>query len=293
MNQRLYVILTGEQVQSRSFSVAKSAVIAVVCVFLALLGMLFSMSIAGLDFLFENRNLRRLMSNQEEELHAVKLANDFLQKQVAKVDEEKKALLADAVDKLNEKNRLMESVLSSVGVDVDVKESQQSMGGPFIGFAEETLDDLIFKADRYLEMIRYIPLGAPVPGVITSKFGRRRDPINSKSAFHNGVDIKAKMGTEVKATADGKVFKRGYDKGLGRSIILDHTNGFTTKFGHLKKIIVTKGEKVGRGQTIGLLGNSGRSTGPHLHYEITYQKKFMDPAKYMKIAKYISFDNGK
>jgi murein DD-endopeptidase MepM/ murein hydrolase activator NlpD len=293
MSQRLHIILTGEEGRARSFAVPKSTIKAAVYLSIALILGLIGGSIAGTDFFFQNRNLQRNLSKLEEELHSVRLANNNLQEQVVTLDEQKKTLLEEAVDKLNEKNQLMESILSTVGVDVKVEESKQNTGGPFTQITDKTPDDLIFKAERYLEMIQYVPLGAPVPGVITSKYGRRRDPINSRPAFHNGVDIRGRMGTDVKATADGKVFEHGYDKGTGRFVIINHKNGFRTTFGHLKKILVKRGEEVHRGQVIGLLGNSGRSTGPHVHYEVSYKRKSVNPIKYMKIAKYISRDKQK
>jgi len=294
MNQRLHIILTGEEGRARSFAVPKIKIKAAVYLSIALIVGLISGSIAGADFFFQNRNLQRNVSSLEEELHSVRLANNNLQEHVVRLDEEKKTLLEEAVDKLNEKNQLMESILNTVGVDVKVEESQQNTGGPFTQITDKTPDDLIFKAERYLEIIQYVPLGAPAPGVITSKFGRRRDPINSRPAFHNGVDIRGRMGTDVKATADGKVFEQGHDKeGIGRFVILDHKNGFRTTFGHLKKILVKRGEEVRRGQIIGLLGNSGRSTGPHVHYEVSQKKKLVNPIKYMKIAQYISLDKKK
>jgi murein DD-endopeptidase MepM/ murein hydrolase activator NlpD len=257
---------------------------------IALITGLIGGSIAGANFFLQNRNLHRDLSSLAEELHSYRLANNNLQGHVIKLDEEKKTLLDEAVDKLNEKTQLMESILGTVGIDVKVEESQQNTGGPFARITDQTPDDLIFKAEYYLETIQHVPLGAPVPGVITSKFGRRRDPINSKPAFHNGVDIRGGMGTDVKATADGKVFEQGQDKGIGRFVILDHKNGFRTTFGHLKKILVKRGEDVRRGQTIGLLGSSGRSTGPHVHYQVSYNEKVVNPIKYMKIAQYISLD---
>jgi len=293
MSQRLHIILTGEQGHARSFTVPKITIKAVVCVSLTLLVILIGGSIAGVNFFIQNRHLQRNVCSLQEELHSVQLANVDLLEQVATLDEEKKTLLDVAVDKLNEKNQLMESILSTVGLDVQVEESEQNAGGPFTQITDKTPDDLIFKAERYLEMIQYVPLGAPVPGVITSKFGRRRDPINSRPAFHNGVDIRGRMGTDVKATADGKVYELGHDEGMGRFVILDHKNGFRTSFGHLKKILVKRGEEVHRGQVIGLLGNSGRSTGPHVHYEVHHQKKLVDPLKYMRIAQYVSGDNKK
>ena len=293
MNQKLHIILTGEEGRARSFAVPKNKIKTAVYVSIALIVGLLGGSIAGADFFLQNRNLQRNVSNLEEELHSVRLANNNLQEHVVRLDEEKKTLLAEAVDKLHEKNQLMESILNTVGVDVKVEGSQQNTGGPFTQITEKTPDDLIFKADRYLEMIQSVPLGAPVPGVITSKYGRRRDPINSRPAFHKGVDIRGRMGTEVKATAEGKVYELGNDKGIGRFIVLDHKNGFRTSFGHLKKILIKRGQEVRRGQVIGLLGNSGRSTGPHVHYEILYKKELVNPIKYMRIAKYISPDNKK
>jgi murein DD-endopeptidase MepM/ murein hydrolase activator NlpD len=293
MNQRLHIILTGEDGRARSFTVSTSKIKIAVYLSIALLVGLIGGSIAGANFFFQNRNLQQNVSSLEEKLHSVRLANNNLQGHVVRLNEEKKTLLEEAVDKLNEKNQLMESILNTVGVDVEVEETQQDAGGPFIQVTEETPDDLIFKAERYLETIQYVPLGAPAPGVITSKFGRRRDPINSRLAFHNGVDIRGRIGTEIKATADGKIFELGTDKALGRFVIIDHKNGFRTTFGHLRKILVKRGEEVHRGQVIGLLGNSGRSTGPHVHYAISYQKKYENPLKFMRIAQYISADKKK
>jgi murein DD-endopeptidase MepM/ murein hydrolase activator NlpD len=290
MNQRLHIILTGEDGRARSFAVSRSKIKAAVYLAIALTVGLIGGSFAGADFFLQNRTLQHNVSSLEEELHSVRVANNSLQGHVVRLNEEKKTLLEEAVDKLNEKNQLMESILSSVGVDAEVEESQQNAGGPFIQITEETPDELIFKAERYLKTIQYVPLGSPVPGVITSKYGRRRDPINSQLAFHNGVDIRGRMGTDVKATADGKVFELGNDKSIGRFVIIDHKNGFKTTFGHLKKILVKRGEKVRRGQIIGLLGNSGRSTGPHVHYAVSYKNKLVDPIKYMRIAQYISAD---
>ena len=147
-------------------------------------------------------------------------------------------------------------------------------------------DGQVLRADRYLDTIQNVPLGAPVPGVITSRFGRRVDPINGKSAYHQGIDIRGGMGSAVKATAEGTVISQNYDKHSGRYIHIDHGNGFITKYAHLKKSLVQKGNTVERGQVIGLVGNTGRSTGPHVHYEIHYDEKIVNPTKYVRINKY-------
>ena len=273
MNQKLHILLTGEEIRPRFFAVFKTRV---KTAFYGSLVLLVGF-IVGLNGIA----LQQDVTSLEEELQAVRLSNNNLQEHIARLDEEKSALLEEVNDKSNKISWLMEAMLSTIGTDVKVEESRQNTGGPFTQLTSTKPDDLVFLVDQYLDMIQYIPLGAPISGVITSKFGRRIDPINSKPTFHNGIDIKGRMGIDVKATAAGTVFKEGYNRGNGRFVTLEHNNGFRTTFGHLKKILVKKGERVDRGQTIGLLGNSGRSTGPHVHYEITYQKTPVNPFKYM------------
>jgi len=131
-----------------------------------------------------------------------------------------------------------------------------------------------------------MPLGYPMEGRLTSGFGRRSDPINNRPAFHAGIDIKGNIGQKIKATADGVVKTSSYEKnGFGNFVILRHGNGYETVFGHLSKRLVKVGEKIQRGQVIGLMGNSGRSTGPHLHYEVRYNGEPINPKKYLSVAK--------
>ncbi len=112
------------------------------------------------------------------------------------------------------------------------------------------------------------PTLAPVKGLITDGFGRRNDPFTGRPAHHRGLDISARRGTPVRAPADGIVVFTGRNGGLGKTVRISHDFGFTTVYGHLDAISVTPGDEIHRGQEIGLLGNSGRSTGPHLHYEV-------------------------
>ncbi|MCG6950177.1 MAG: peptidoglycan DD-metalloendopeptidase family protein [Acidobacteria bacterium] len=112
------------------------------------------------------------------------------------------------------------------------------------------------------------PTVAPVFGLITDGFGRRKDPFTGRLAFHRGLDISARRGTPIKAPADGIVVFSGRNGGLGKTVRISHDFGFTTVYGHLDRIDVEPGDVVSRGQEIGALGNTGRSTGPHLHYEV-------------------------
>jgi murein DD-endopeptidase MepM/ murein hydrolase activator NlpD len=122
----------------------------------------------------------------------------------------------------------------------------------------------------------------PVMGPITSSFGEREDPFNGEGAFHAGIDISASFGEPVRATADGTVETASMATGYGRQIVIDHGNGIETLYGHLSGFAVTAGQEVNRGQIIGYVGMSGRSTGPHLHYEVRIHNTPVNPHKYLR-----------
>ena len=115
---------------------------------------------------------------------------------------------------------------------------------------------------------------------LSSNFGYRRDPFSQKYKFHDGHDYSAQIGPPVYTTANGRVKKSKYWGSFGNYIEVDHGNGYITAYGHLSTRNVKAGDKVYRGQKIGEVGNTGRSTAPHLHYEIQYQKKAIDPTPF-------------
>jgi murein DD-endopeptidase MepM/ murein hydrolase activator NlpD len=122
----------------------------------------------------------------------------------------------------------------------------------------------------------------PVEGVVTSSFGEREDPFNGEGAFHAGLDISAPSGTVVRATGDGLVDSAAVTNGYGREVIIDHGHGVRTVYGHLSGMIVLAGQQVVRGQIIGYVGQTGRSTGPHLHYEVRINNTPVNPHKYLR-----------
>ena len=124
----------------------------------------------------------------------------------------------------------------------------------------------------------------PVEGPVTGSFGERIDPFNGEGAFHAGIDIGAVFGQPVIAPADGVVEFADFMGGYGRAVILDHSHGITTRFGHLKSFACYPGQHVHRGDTIGYVGDSGRSTGPHLHYEVRINDVPVNPHKYLRIT---------
>ena len=124
----------------------------------------------------------------------------------------------------------------------------------------------------------------PVEGQITGSFGERIDPFNGEGAFHSGVDISANVGSPVIAPADGVVTFADFFGGYGRAVMIDHGHGISTRYGHLASFAVAPGQIIHRGDTIGYVGLSGRSTGPHLHYEVRINDTPVNPYKYLRIT---------
>jgi murein DD-endopeptidase MepM/ murein hydrolase activator NlpD len=121
----------------------------------------------------------------------------------------------------------------------------------------------------------------PVQGRITGSFGERTDPFSGEGAFHRGVDISSDIGTRIIAPADGVVQFADVMNGYGRTVMVDHGNGISTLYGHMSAFGVSQGQQVHRGETLGYVGQSGRSTGPHLHYEVRIFNTPVNPHKYL------------
>lgn len=148
---------------------------------------------------------------------------------------------------------------------------------------KEKLDfnDLIDKLTKKKNLLASSPSIKPVPGIITSPFGYRKSPFTGRRTFHSGLDISNRMGTNIVSTAFGKVVFAGRKTGYGKVVIIDHGYGKATKYAHLRKILVHKNQQVKRGETIATLGNTGRTTGPHLHYEVLVNGTPVNPSKYI------------
>lgn len=169
-----------------------------------------------------------------------------------------------------------------------------AVGGPFVPFDEaltdeefstglSTLQQALNALDETRDEIAALPVAHPAPGQkVSSGFGKRRDPILGRSAFHAGIDFRAPTGTPIRAPADGTVAKAGRSGGYGKMVELRHGNGLTTRFAHLSSIAVKRGQKVQLGALIGKSGNTGRSTGPHLHYEIRVNGEAVNPKRYLQ-----------
>lgn len=142
---------------------------------------------------------------------------------------------------------------------------------------EEIQEYLSAEQDDYLAT----PKGYPVNGRISSKYGKRTDPFTGEITVHSGIDIPSSLGLPVKATANGIVSHSGWTRNSGYVVVIEHGCGFTTLYAHNKKNNVKVGDKVKRGDVIGYVGSTGKSTGPHVHYEVWKDGKTVDPKKYL------------
>ena len=168
------------------------------------------------------------------------------------------------------------------------------VGGPFVPVKFDPdaspfddrlarLQSEITQGERILKALPYLPFRQPLQGklVTTSPFGERVDPFLGVMAMHTGNDFRGAFGSPVAATAAGKVVWASYDGGYGNMVEIDHGHGLTTRYAHLSAILVMKGQKVAAGQEVGRLGSTGRSTGPHLHYEVRIDGKPVNPLPFV------------
>lgn len=295
MNPKLHIIVTSEQGQARTFVMSKPLLKRI----LTIVSVVFVVStVAGLTYSIQNFTLKSKLNNLENNVSALTSDKEDLQRHVVSLEEKAKNQLTSAYGELNQRSRTIDSILSALDItpspqSVAVEDTSQNKGGPFTKVSTKSFESLILKVDQDLQIIRPIPLGYPVKAKrISSGFGRRIDPINSQSGFHDGIDLSGKMGSEIKATADGKVIERGHNNTYGKYIKINHGNDFMTMYAHNSKIIARKGTEVKRGDIIALLGNTGRSTGPHLHYEVRHKGRPINPAKFININKLVSLNNG-
>ena len=255
-------------------------------------------------------------SLEEEQGRGERLANErsFYEARVATLEERlddmrdaQQTVINRLTSRTLQSMDAMERTVAMTGVDVDFLLSGVNVdgvglgqGGPFVpgDYISETdpsyelqasvalLDLQLDRWEALQKVVRRLPLVAPLDHYrLTSGFGTRTDPVNGRKARHFGVDLAAPMRSPVLSTAPGKVVFAGWRGRFGRMIEIDHGLGIKTRFAHLKKILVKPGQTVGHREKIGLLGSSGRSTGPHVHYEILIDGNPVDPSNFLEAGR--------
>ncbi len=252
--------------RGRVFKVNISAVSLLVLLFLSCVGAVYlvSLSIRTMDYYAMKNRLSRF-SKEFNELRSTVVS-------LKETDRELSRLLS-----FKSKNSILESapMRDTGSLDIDllkrqVRETIESVAAVKSFMAEQR--------DLYLAT----PLGWPVTGSITSGFGLREHPITGERTNHTGVDIRAAMGSSVRATASGIVSFSGWTNGSGYIVVLEHGHGFSTAYAHSKENLVVAGQRVRKGQDIAFSGSSGASTGPHVHYEVWKEGKQVDPSPYLE-----------
>jgi len=248
----------------------------------------------------EVTSLERQLAVKDSELIAQKRSDqaekERLGAKIVAITEEKDLVMATAVQDLSSRSALIDEVLKKIGFNLETGSTDDvvaNSGGPFIASKSLLSHSLINRADLYLQTINTLPLGLPTRGWPTSSFGNRIDPLNRQRAFHTGMDFHSDQNGKVFATADGIVKEADWNGSYGRYVEIDHQNGYSTVYAHLSKLEVEAGSHVRRGQVVGYVGSSGRSTGPHLHYELRYHGSPINPAKYANIEEIIQASQAK
>lgn len=273
--ERFYAFIIAHTSSSRAriqrIRVEKRAV-SIFCAIIAVLGLgvvygLYGLTQQAIHLRTEVEN-QRLRAENFRQKHELERLNDRVEK------------VEDTSRKLAEKSGVIQA------------ESSPGAGGPAIpldqnglALVEVKMSRLEHELSAYETMLRehgYTPTIWPVDGKLEGGFGGRRNPFGGPGyEFHSGQDIEAAMGTPVVAGARGTIAFAGWQNGYGQLVIVDHGGGLSTRYGHLSHIDVDMGQTVSRGQLLGRVGSTGRSTGPHLHYEVRINDEPVNPLQYL------------
>lgn len=220
------------------------------------------------------------------------------------IEQEQLAKIAGLTVDASQTADAIASIVKRTGVDIDVVagSGENGLGGPLLDpeLSSTVFDDSLSGLDAALtrleavrETARALPYGSPAPGqTVTSRYGNRMDPFLGRLALHAGIDFRARTGEKVFSTGAGTVVAAEFSGGYGNMVEVDHGHGITTRYGHLSRILVSKGDEVGAGSVIGRAGSTGRSTGPHVHYEVRRNGRAVDPMHFlnagMKLDTYLN-----
>jgi murein DD-endopeptidase MepM/ murein hydrolase activator NlpD len=256
-----------------------------------------------------------------EQRNTLSLRMEDLKTRTSRSRETEREVMARLSERIEEGAAAVEKTIAMTGLNVDALIAGASgpdlgevdyvpaglgQGGPYIpadslsasilpgselAAPASRLEEQLDRWSRLREVVRRLPLGLPLDQFrISSGYGKRRDPMSGRKARHPGIDFAAPGGTPIYATSPGVVVSAGRNGRYGYMVEIDHGYGIRTRYAHMRKILVKEGEEVGYRRKIGLVGSSGRSTGPHLHYEVRLQAQTRNPMKYILAGKYLFKD---
>lgn len=236
----------------------------------------------------------------------------MLEQKVIELTNTNDAIVQRIRDKTSQRIEELESIIKQTGLNArDLKKQHAErlakagqkdtpQGGPYIPDEEAAMwpqaDEMFDSLDKLAvlrQIMKNLPLGKPIINAQQhSGFGHRIDPINGRMAFHAGLDLTGPKGTrtKIKAPSDGTVVSAGRNGAYGNAVDIDHGYGIVTRYGHMSSVSVKKGQVLKKGDLVGYEGSTGRSTGPHLHYEVRYHNRPMNPLKFIEAGNYVQQD---
>jgi murein DD-endopeptidase MepM/ murein hydrolase activator NlpD len=291
-----FLYVKGDNAGMRSIRIHRVLAITLTVVFIAVVAVSISMIVKYSGVMMDSRELEELQ--RENEALASRLESfhleveDLKQRMEVNLELQNRARLLASLEPLSRD-------VWEVGVGgPEPTLTEIEMGGGDLGLMglEEDLERMIRQSNLQLESYQEIieileeekqirdttPSIRPLRGgYLSSRFGRRMDPFTGRISWHRGLDYRARLGTPVISTADGIVTMAKKKGSFGLVVEVNHGNGFKTRYAHLSKMLVGRGQRIKRGEAIGLVGSSGRSTGSHLHYEVIFRRKHRDPLQYI------------
>jgi murein DD-endopeptidase MepM/ murein hydrolase activator NlpD len=238
---------------------------------------------------------QNFLERVEQRVNALQQRQARISLSLDKVEQKQAATLTDLEERIDTRARQMHSVLAELGINAGRAAAAEATGGPFVPVtppqsAASAFETQLYRInvaraqiDRYRQTLVAVPVRKPLIGeiVVTSPFGMRMHPLLGRLAIHTGMDLRGDVGVPVTATATGKVTIAGRAGGYGNMVEISHGNGLATRFCHLSAISVKIGQLVRIGEIVGKIGSTGRSTGPHLHYETRVNGEAVDPQKFL------------
>lgn len=285
MAKRFSLIIMPESNRKvRRFHLHSGFVFTLLCVFLLFAGCATYFTYSYFNLSHDQSELQRLRvenNNQRLELQRLLLdLNDVRREMNSLAETEARVRQLAELDSDPKGVPVAIGGLPESGTEtVDEVQSQINQLMVEIELRRQSQEDVRNLLNDQVSLSRATPKGWPTKGWITSYFGKRKSPFTGRRVMHEGLDIAANTGTPVIATADGIVSRVGYSPGYGKKVTIDHGYGYRTIFGHNSKILVKSGQRVKRGDRIALVGNTGQSTGPHVHYELRMNGVPIDPRK--------------
>lgn len=220
-----------------------------------------------------------------------------INKSLNSIEQEQLTKLRSLTENAYETADAIKDALKIAGLNLAIKTDKDAVGGPLVPLdanghfdnAVEDLDDALSMLGVVKGKARSFPILNPAPGKdISSTFGPRSDPFLGTSAMHAGLDFRAPSGTPIRSGGAGTVVAAGWNGGYGKMVEIDHGNGLHTRYAHMSSVAVNKGDKIKAGEVVGQVGSTGRSTGPHLHYEIRRDGAAINPYKFIKAGREIA-----